>query len=398
MDEVTQAVARQYEAYVYPPPRDVIAGGSLLGGDPSEYWPLLWPEGRPATPLRILSAGCGTTQAALLAYRNRDAQVIGIDLSDASLNYQRELQTKYDLTNLRLFKGDLRDSAELGQFDLIFCTGVLHHLAKPEEGVLALKKALAPGGVMKLMLYGATLRAGVYMMQDVFRRLQVEQSPEGVALVRSALDLLPSRHFARLYMDHAGELDDDSALVDTFLHPQDRAYTVPQVLKLVRDCGLWFQGWADGISYAPDAFFRPDTPFAQALAKAPAPTQWAIMEMMNLSHGVHAFLVRAAPGPVISFDAPRWHALIPHRAPGVRMVEKAQINPERNAKLARGALAFALTPAESILFESIDGERAIGTLLAQSAFAAHEPAAREAFARVFFSRMQRHSHLMFSLV
>jgi hypothetical protein len=123
MDDVTSLVARQYEAYVYPPPCRDLAAAKAAGqgdyGDPMLCAPLFWPEGRSEKGLEILVAGCGAHQAAMLAYNNPDAHVIGVDLSGASLAHHRYLREKHHLTNLQLFQGDLREVGSLGRtFDL----------------------------------------------------------------------------------------------------------------------------------------------------------------------------------------------------------------------------------------------------------------------------------------
>lgn len=66
-------VARQYEAWVYPPPIDdmveAIAGGYWEYADIPACGPVFWPERREFDDLDILIAGCGTNQAAYVALR-----------------------------------------------------------------------------------------------------------------------------------------------------------------------------------------------------------------------------------------------------------------------------------------------------------------------------------------
>ena len=282
MDDVSRMVARQYEAYAYPEPFPDLAAKVAAGyfelGDPSRYGPLIWPEGRPRKRLRILSAGCGTVQAAYLAFTNRDCEVVGVDLSAASLGHERYLQDRHALSNLHLYQGDLRDAGRLGQtFDYIVCSGVLHHLADPDAGLRALTGVLAPDGAILLMVYGATARAGVYMVQDALRRLRVPQTTEGVTFARHLLEQLPDHHYVRWYLSGAAELKHDAALVDTFLHPQDRAYTVPQLLEFLARNGLALQGWIDNGNYFPDAAlagFEPE--IRDAVAALPESDQWAV--------------------------------------------------------------------------------------------------------------------------
>jgi SAM-dependent methyltransferase len=53
--------------------------------------------GTTETDLDILIAGCGTNQAAVSAYRNPGAKVVGIDISQPSLDHQQYLKDKHGL-------------------------------------------------------------------------------------------------------------------------------------------------------------------------------------------------------------------------------------------------------------------------------------------------------------
>src|SRR5690349_6090535 len=144
MEDVSSLVAKQYEAFAYPEPfadlKAEIAKGYYQVGEPSLYGPVLWPRGRPQGPLKILVAGCGTIQAAYVAYLNPNEEVVGIDLSEASLAHERFLQDRHGLANLKLFRGNLLEVATLRErFDVIICTGVLHHMADPATGMAALR-------------------------------------------------------------------------------------------------------------------------------------------------------------------------------------------------------------------------------------------------------------------
>ena len=77
-----------------------------------------------------------------------------------------ELQRKYNLQNLELHQLPIERVGEIGRsFDLVVCTGVLHHLPDPDDGLRALRDVLRPGGAMRLMVYARYGRAGIYMMQ-----------------------------------------------------------------------------------------------------------------------------------------------------------------------------------------------------------------------------------------
>jgi len=396
MENVSTLVAKQYEAFAYPKPfadlGEEIRKGYYQLGDPSLYAPVLWPRGRPQRPLNILVAGCGTVQAAYTAFMNRADSVIGIDLSEASLAHERYLQERHGLGNLELYKGDLLDVGALGRrFDLIQCTGVLHHMQDPAAGLAALRDVLAPGGVMVLMLYGETVRLGVYMLQDAFRRIGAEQSPAGVAEVRRILAELPARHYAQDYIRAAAELKDDEAIVDTFLHPQDRAYTVPQLLELIESNGLQFQNWLDGHVYWRNGAWGPDSAIAAAVDPLPPREHWAAVEMLRQAAGMHSFTVVGAGRdvPSVNFEDGDWRQFVPSKAPGL-----ARKGP---GLFERGPYQLRCSELEQFVLDGADGSRTIRQIVAVPALENIPPAERDEFARRYFEHLWKLGHVMIAL-
>ena len=391
MEDVSSLVAKQYEAFAYPRPfadlEAEIAKGYYQLGDPGLYGPVLWPRGRPRKPLKILVAGCGTVQAAYAAYMNPDDEIVGIDLSEASLAHERFLQDRHRLQNLRLFKGDLLDSASFAdRFDVILCTGVLHHMADPTAGLAALRDALAVDGVMVLMLYGATVRTGVYMLQDAFRRIGVQQTSEGVAQVRQILRELPGRHYAQDYIRAAAELQDDAAVVDTFLHPQDRAYTVPQLFALVEGAGLAFQGWVDNFPYWRNGAWGPDSAIAAAVDPLRPCDHWAAVEMLGLAAGMHMFTVRHAGEALqVDFEREDWREFVPHWAPGLAR--------RSSGRFQRGPYELKCSELEQFVIDGADGKRTIGAIIDVPAL----EDVQDEFGRRYFEHLWKLGHVMIAL-
>jgi SAM-dependent methyltransferase len=396
MEDVSTLVARQYEAFAYPKPfADIveeIAKGYHQLGDPSLYAAVLWPRGRPQHSLKILVAGCGTVQAAYTAFMNRAAEVVGIDLSEASLAHERLLQERHGLSNLKLFRGDLLDAATLGgDFDVILCTGVLHHMADPAAGLAALRNVLAPTGVMVLMLYGSTVRTGVYMLQDAFRRIGIDQSAEGVAQVRQMLGELPARHYAQDYIRAASELRHDTAIVDTFLHPQDRAYTIPQLFGLLEGCGLTFQNWVDNWPYWRNGEWGPETAIAAAVDPLPSREHWAAVEMLRQVAGMHMFTAIHADAdvPVVDFDSNDWWRFVPHPAPGLTRKGPGLFN--------RGPYELRCSELEQFVLDGADGSRTIAGIIDVPALAEIPKDQRDEFGRRYFEHLWKLGHVMIGL-
>ena len=59
--------------------------------------------------LKILIAGCGSDQAAIIAKCNPNHSVIGIDISPKSIAHQNKLKKNHKINNLKLICDDFRD-------------------------------------------------------------------------------------------------------------------------------------------------------------------------------------------------------------------------------------------------------------------------------------------------
>ncbi len=141
-----------YTNHPYPPPVANLDRARDEWRDPNRHRAeshLLWPDRPYRAELDILVAGCGTWQAAKYALCHPDARNVGIDVSPTSLNHSRQCKRQYNLTNLDLRELPIEQAAALGHtFDLIVCTGVLHHLADPDAGLRALRSVLKPQGAL----------------------------------------------------------------------------------------------------------------------------------------------------------------------------------------------------------------------------------------------------------
>lgn len=200
---------------------------------------------------RVLVAGGGTGDATIFLaeqLRGTNAQIVHLDLSGASIAIAQERAAIRRLTNIRWVQDSILNipSLDLGQFDYINCSGVLHHLADPDAGLQALKSALKPDGAIALMVYGAIGRTGVYHMQELLR-LSNRGCAEAdkIAQAKEVLAALPATNWYRRGADIYNDNDTDAGIYDSLLHSQDRAYTVPQLYEwLVDRNGLHIE-WSD---------------------------------------------------------------------------------------------------------------------------------------------------------
>ena len=249
----------------------------------------MWPAKEPTGNRDILIAGCGTSQAARYALREPDARITAIDISDASLRHTRDLQRKYRLGNPELHRLPIERVREIGRsFDLVVCTGVLHHLHDPDSGLRALRDVLRQGGAMRLMVYASYGRAGIHMMQEYCRLLEIDPTATDLQTLGAALKALPADHPISGLLRRSKDSWRPEAMADALLHPQDRAYTVPEVYAWLDRCGLTFGRWIEQAPYLAQCGILATSPHAARLAELP-PRQHLRRRALPWNDGVARF-------------------------------------------------------------------------------------------------------------
>jgi len=288
-------VARQYQRWVYPPPihdLDKWNADNFDWTDPVHAHRIYWPDREYPLGLDILVAGCGANQAAYFAFTNPSAKVVGIDISQPSLDHQQYLKDKHGLQNLELHLLPIEELSALGlDFDLVVCIGVLHHLADPAKGMQALAGCLRRDGVASVMLYAKYGRIGVDLLASVFHDLGLDQDDDSsLQVVKETIPLLPADHPVWSYLKNSPDLNADTSTVDTFLHGRQRCYTVTECVDLVTSAGLVFQELLFKSLYYPhESFGLPDR-LLSALNGLPDIETWSLMERIQALITSHSFV------------------------------------------------------------------------------------------------------------
>jgi SAM-dependent methyltransferase len=387
---LSDIVSEQYERWRYPAPiedLDTWAQSYWEWFDPWHAHRVLWPDRAYKPDMDILIAGCGTNQAAVFAYANPRANVTAIDISEASLEHQRHLKSKYALGNLELHRLPIEKVPTLNRdFDLIVSTGVLHHLAVPEAGIKALAECLRQDGAMALMLYATYGRLGVDIMQSIYRDMGLHQDEPSLRLVKESLGFAAGSHPIRGYLSLADDVDNDAGLVDTFLHGRARCYTVDDCLDLVKSAGLVFQDWFLKAGYHPPRLVSSKSDFLDAVEALPQEKMWSVMERLNTTNGCHFFVACRTDRPTDSYRIDFSSEAATNYIPSLRW--RCDL---RGTTLSRWAWSVELDTAPLALAQQVNGRRTIGEIayrVAQSGVLSPDEAADiDATARTFFKNL-----------
>jgi SAM-dependent methyltransferase len=405
-DGTREAVRAFYEQHPYPPPpSDLESYGRRWedGGRRRADFHLHFPQTAYRGNLQVLVAGCGTSQAVRHALRRPGSHVVGIDVSTASISHTDALKRKHGISNLELARLPVERAGELGRsFDLIICTGVLHHLPDPAEGLSALRGVLAPDGAVHLMVYGTYGRAGVAMLQEYCRRLGVGASDQEIRDLAITLTSLPRSHPLARLLAESPDFQHKDALADALLNPQERTYSVPQLLDLIESEGLRFGRWVRQAPYLPQCSGLAATPHAGRLAALPLKEQYAALELFRgtmLRHSLIAYR-DDAPGDrgFPRFEGEEWLRYVPIRLPEAVCLRE---------RLSAGAAAVLINRAHDYrdlllpidaeqlrLYEAIDGATTITGLLERAAVGKDSSGLRER-ARRFYGQLWFYDQVVF---
>jgi SAM-dependent methyltransferase len=193
-----------------------------------------------ATGLDILVAGCGTGRHPIeLARKYRDARVLAIDLSLASLCYAKRKTPAALASRIEYAQADILELGSVNRsFDLIEASGVLHHLAEPPAGWRALLSLLRSGGFMHVGLYSELARHDIAAARQFIAERGYRPTVDDIRRCRQDLLNSPLKGVAR-----AGDFFSTSECRDLLFHIQERRLTIPEIKFFLTENDLKFIGF-----------------------------------------------------------------------------------------------------------------------------------------------------------
>ena len=142
--------------------------GSVYTAEQFEEWlePL---DPRELAGKTVLELGFGNGSLLAHVARYSPRRLAGIELGDTIEQTMRNL-AHVPKEVLDLHRGDLTQ-ADLGEFDFVYCIGVLHHLQDPERGFAAVVRSTKRGGRFHCWVYARDGNAVIIHLVDPVRRI-----------------------------------------------------------------------------------------------------------------------------------------------------------------------------------------------------------------------------------
>lgn len=317
--QISANVQNQYEKYPYPDidPQHQ-APQLLVSSHLSLMCDILWAGKRSPDGLRVLDAGCGTGAplvAMALSYPNAD--IVGVDFSDASLAKARQLAQRFGVKNTRFFNLPIERLPELCMtFDFVVSSGVLHHLPDPARGLKAIGDVLDPQGAVSVMVYGKYGRTGVYMLQEALRTVFEPHDPMAgkisfaLRMAHGIRAAAPNHPLAQRSLGRELQEGNDAGVVDLLLHANDIPFDVPAVYRMCEGAGMRFYRWLFPLIYEPDNYFK-DPLLLKSLQSLSPREKHEIVELVHGKNSKHSFFAVGTEfsAPDAEISAGRWRQL-----------------------------------------------------------------------------------------
>ena len=147
----------------------------------------------------VLDAGCGGGRGSLLALRHGARRVVALDVSQRNIDNAGRMIREYGYENAEVVLGTLEQIFFAdGEFDFVWCNGVLMHTARPAGTLTELIRVMRPGGLAWIYVYGA---GGMYWrFMSTFRRTFADAQAQDVIRVLNDMGL-PAGRVAELLDD-----------------------------------------------------------------------------------------------------------------------------------------------------------------------------------------------------
>ena len=255
---------------------------------------------------------------------------------------------------------------------------------------------------MHLMVYAPYGRTGVYMLQDFCKRVGIHPTDGDIRDLIVALKALPPGHPLENLLREAPDFRQEAALADALLHPQDRAYSVPQLFEFLEKGQLSFGRWIKQAPYSPRCGVMAQIPLASRMAQLSPAEQYAAVELFRGTMVRHSVAVYRNDCPhgaqPINFDGDAWLGYVPIRMPDAICVQ------ERRPPWVRGCfdqpshtyrdLLLTLNATEKRWLDAIDGNRCSGEIIGDS-FPAAQRTPQIDITRTFFEKLWWYDQAVF---
>jgi len=244
----------------------------------------------------ILDAGCGTGYSSLLlAEANPGAQIIGIDLSEKSVDIAKQRLQVHGFEKADFYPISIEELPKLGkEFDYINCDEVLYLLPNPVSALQTMRAVLKPEGIIRSNLHSSVNRFPYFRAQELFKMMGLmDDTPQDMAmeLVCETMKALKDQVQIKRQTWDASFEENTHNILTNYLLQGDKGFTIPEMFSILEASGLEFISIVNWRQWDLISLFKePDNLPVFLGMSLPEISQQERLHLFELLHPVHRLL------------------------------------------------------------------------------------------------------------
>lgn len=241
-DKTSLKVMNMYKEHPYPKWKGIYYIPSEINVHQRYYDRDLTEKNDSNIPKEILIAGCGTGQELVTVSKiYSNSNITAIDISLPSLSYAYKRAKDNDVNNFQLIHMDLLELVNYKKkFDIINCSGVLHHMKDPELGLNALISCLKEDGYLNIGLYSRTARENITKLRKLIADNKLNNSQEEITKIRRSIILGYDGYESFNHLLNVRDFYSFNEMQDLLFHPRELVFNLEEIDEMLRRNNLEF--------------------------------------------------------------------------------------------------------------------------------------------------------------
>jgi SAM-dependent methyltransferase len=293
-DDVVSAVRQMYARHPFPPPQRK----NSYRRHAAYVHQFLRERGIVAEGATFGDIACGTGLMMLdYAREFPKTTFVGYDISETSVGLVNQTLGGEQVGNARAYLQDITALDREDYFDYILSWGTVHHLPDPARGVAILCRALKPGGVLRLGVYGHYGNWERRIQQEMLRKIASPGQLDDQARIETVrVWAQGDRNFKNYYTAPPVDLTDDNWVVDEFLHVWEKHLRLADVVRWLRELRMEVLRMTDYYDQEIplDVTYHSGSPeFAERISRLSFEDQCDVIDMIARPYWISLFAQKA---------------------------------------------------------------------------------------------------------
>ncbi|HEY9865138.1 MAG TPA: methyltransferase domain-containing protein [Candidatus Obscuribacterales bacterium] len=244
----------------------------------------------------ILDAGCGTGYKSLvLAEANPGAKIVGIDISEQSIELARQRLEYHGFDNTEFHVLPIENLPQLGyQFDYINHDESLYLFPDITVPLKAMKSVLKPEGMIRTNLHSAFQRVNYFRAQSLFSRIGLmDGNPTELEInfIGELMESFKNQVLLKSQTYKPEKINEKEWVLMNYLFQGDKGYTIPDLFSALRTVDLEFISMVSWRQWEPlDLFEDPENLPAFLALSLPELSIEERLHLYELLHPIHRLL------------------------------------------------------------------------------------------------------------